>query len=90
MPTAKRSVRNVNGGAYCKPTFVARKPDPQTTTKYQASHELELRCETVTSGIVADAGDCLSPTLEITIEKEILIAINYASSTSLKTSWSSQ
>ena len=57
MPNANRSVRNVNGGAYCNPTLVARKPEPQTTTKYQASQELEVRCgDTVTGAIVADAG----------------------------------
>ncbi len=44
MPNANRSVRKVKGGAYCNPTLVARKPDPQTTTKYQASQELEARC----------------------------------------------
>ena len=57
MPNANRSVRNVNGGAYCNPTLVARKPEPQTTTKYQASQELEMRCgDTVTGAIVADTG----------------------------------
>ncbi len=55
MPKANRSVRNVKGGAYCNPTLVARKPEPQTTTKYQASQELEMRCgDKVTDAIVAD------------------------------------
>src|SRR4051794_1829208 len=37
MPKVKRSVRNVNGGACCRPIFVAMKPDPHTATKYHAS-----------------------------------------------------
>ena len=39
MPKAKRSARNVKGGACCRPIFVAMKPLPQTETKYHASAE---------------------------------------------------
>src|SRR5258706_10127004 len=35
-PKPKRSVRKVNGGAYCSPIFVATYPEPHTATKYQA------------------------------------------------------
>src|SRR5688500_15622362 len=36
-PKTKRSVRNVKGGAYCRPILVAMKPEPHTLTKYHAS-----------------------------------------------------
>lgn len=39
IPTANLKLRKVNGAACCKPTFVARKPDPQTLTKYHASSQ---------------------------------------------------
>src|SRR4051812_46801976 len=35
-PKPKRSVRKVNGGAYCSPIFVATYPEPHTATKYHA------------------------------------------------------
>src|ERR1700704_1658396 len=43
MPNRKRTVRKVNGGAYCMPILDARKPEPQMDTKYQARNESNQR-----------------------------------------------
>src|SRR5262245_14388163 len=53
-PNRKRSVRKVNGGAYCKPILVAMKPEPHTVTKYQASAASNQEDRGCTNGLFAD------------------------------------